>query len=89
MAASTDSIVFTIDDFRERHGVSRSYVYGLINSGELEVIHYGRRPRITAAAEKQFMRRMAVAEAQRSHRDRKPTPAQSTQKRTAPTGARS
>lgn len=60
----TATVLLTVRDFVNATGISRSKVYELMNSGELESIHIGRSRRIPTEAVEAFVaKRRAEASA--------------------------
>jgi excisionase family DNA binding protein len=51
-------LLLSIEDAGKALGVGRSTIYGLIDSGDLEVVHIGRAARVPVESVQVFVRRL-------------------------------
>jgi excisionase family DNA binding protein len=51
-------LLLSIEDAGKALGVGRSTIYGLIDSGDLEVVHIGRAARVPVESVQSFVRRL-------------------------------
>ena len=51
-------LLLSIEDAGKALGVGRSTIYGLIDSGDLEVVHIGRAARVPVESVQGFVRRL-------------------------------